>query len=89
MIVPASLRELCNFGDPMYKLSAIMHVCLVAQFCLTLCNPVNYMTLQAPLSLEILQARILEWVAMPSSRGSSQARDRTQISCIVGGFFIV
>ena len=32
---------------------------------------------QAPLSMGVLQARILEWVAMPSSRGSSQARDRT------------
>ena len=35
----------------------------------------------------ILQARILEWVAMPFSRGSSQPRDRTQVSCVVGGFF--
>ena len=37
----------------------------VTQSCL--CDPVG----QAPLSMEILQARILEWVAMPSSRGSS------------------
>ena len=37
---------------------------------------------QAPLSMGILQARILEWVAMPSSRGSSQLRDQTQVSCI-------
>ena len=35
----------------------------------------------------ILQARTLEWVALPFSRGSSQPRDRTQISCIAGGFF--
>jgi len=35
----------------------------------------------------ILQARILEWVAMPSSRGSSQSRDRTSISFIAGEFF--
>ena len=35
----------------------------------------------------ILQARILEWVAFPFSRGSSQPRDRTQVSCITGGFF--
>ena len=34
----------------------------------------------------ILQARILEWVAMPSSRGSSQPRERTLISCTAGGF---
>ena len=43
--------------------------------------------LQAPLSMVILQARILEWVAMASSRGSSQARDQTQASHIAGRFF--
>ena len=43
---------------------------------------------QAPLSMGILQARILEWVAMPSSRGSSQPKDQTQVSCIAGRFFI-
>ena len=42
---------------------------------------------QAPLSMGILQARILEWVIMPSSRGSSQPRDQTQVSLIAGGFF--
>ena len=35
----------------------------------------------------ILQARILEWVACPFSRGSSQPKDQTQVSCIAGGFF--
>ena len=35
----------------------------------------------------ILQARILEWVAFPFSRGSSQPRDQTQVSYIAGGFF--
>ena len=44
---------------------------------------------QAPLSMGILQARILEWVAMPSSRGSSQPRDQTQVSHIAGVFFII
>ena len=42
---------------------------------------------QAPLSMRILQARILERVAMPFSREPSQPRDRTQVSCIAGGFF--
>ena len=45
---------------------------------------------QAALSTGFLQARIQEWVAMPSSRGSSQPRDRAHISrgsCIAGGFF--
>ena len=41
---------------------------------------------QAPLSMGILQARILEWVSMPSSRGSSQPRDWTQVSRIAGRF---
>ena len=35
----------------------------------------------------LLQARILEWVAFPFSRGSSQPMDRTQVSHIAGGFF--
>ena len=35
----------------------------------------------------ILQARILEWVAISSSRGSSQPKDQTHVSCIAGGFF--
>ena len=35
----------------------------------------------------ILQTRILEWVAMPCSKGSSRPRDQTHISCIAGGFF--
>ena len=68
---------------------AIMNMlCLVAQLCLTLCNPMA-VTLQAPLSIGILQARIPEWVAMPSSRESSQPRDQTQVSHIADGFFTV
>ena len=35
----------------------------------------------------ILQARILEWVAFPFSRGSSQPREQTQVSCIIGESF--
>jgi len=41
------------------------------------------------LPMGILQARILEWVAMLSPRGSSQPKDRTQVSHIAGGFFII
>ena len=55
--------------------------CLVGQLCSTLCDPMD-LAHQAPLSMGILQARILEWVAMPSSRGSSQPRDQTQVSHI-------
>ena len=53
----------------------------VGQSCPTLCNPTDY-----PVH-GILQARILEWVAYPFSRGSSQPRDWTQVSHIAGGFF--
>ena len=42
-----------------------------------------------PLSVGIHQARIPEWIAIPFSRGSSQPRDRTQVSHIAGGFFAV
>ena len=44
---------------------------------------------QGPLSLGILQARILEWVAVAFPRGSSQPRDRTQVSHTAGGFLTV
>ena len=54
----------------------------VVQSCLTLYNPLNYT------AYEILQARILEWVAVPVSRESSQPRDQSQVSHIAGGFFI-
>ena len=59
--------------------------CLVAQLCLTLWDPMNHIH-QAPLSMGILQARILEWVAMPSSRRSSPPRGWT---CITRGFFTI
>ena len=48
-----------------------------------------YVAHQAPLSMGILQARILDGVAMPSSRRSSQTKDRTQVSLIAGGFFTI
>ena len=44
---------------------------------------------QDPLSMGILQARTLEWVAMPSSKGSSQPSDWTHISHIAGGFITI
>ena len=59
---------------------------LVAQSCLTLCSPMDC-SLPGFLVHGILQARILEWVAMPFSRGSSQLRDLTQVSCTAGRIF--
>ena len=63
-------------------------LCLVAQSCPTLCDPLDCSPPGSSLH-GILQVRILEWVAMPSSRGSSQPRDWTQVSCISGRFFTV
>ena len=63
-------------------------LCLVARSCLTFVTPWT-VAHQAPLSMGILQARILEWIAMPSSRGPSQHRDWTYVYCIVGGFFTI
>ena len=59
---------------------------LVTQQCLTLCDSMDH-SLPGYSVLGILQARILEWVAIPSSRGSSHSRDLTQDSCTAGRFF--
>ena len=53
----------------------------VAQSCPTLCNPMDCIV------CGILQARILEWIAFPFSRGSYQPMDWTQVSHIAGRFF--
>ena len=57
---------------------------LVAQSCLTLCDPMDCIAHQSTLSMGILQARILGWVAMHSSRGSSKPSDQTQVSHVAG-----
>ena len=60
----------------------------VTQLCLTLCDPMDC-SLPGSSVHGILQARKLEWVSMPSSRGSFQSRDRTQVFCIAGIFFTI
>ena len=66
----------------------VVLLCLVAQSCPTLFDPMDY---NAPGSSVhgILQARILECVAIPSSRGFSQPQDQTQDSCIADEFFTI
>ena len=61
---------------------------LVAQSCPTLCNPMDW---GPPGSCVhwIFQTRILEWVAIPFSRGSSQPRYRTHVSHLAGRLFII
>ena len=66
----------------------IYRVVLVVQLCPTLCDPTDC-SLPGSSVHEILQAGILGWVAIPFSRGSSQPRDRTRVSCIAGRFFTI
>ena len=55
-------------------------LCLVAQLCLTLCDPMDCSPPGSSVH-EIFLARILEWVAISYFRGSSQPRDQTCVSC--------
>ena len=57
----------------------VLGVC--AQVCLTLCDPMNCSP-SGSSAHGILQARILEWVTVPSSSGLSRPRDQTRVSCI-------
>ena len=81
---PALKGGFLTTGPPGKSCICFIHECesevKAAQLCLTL--PSMDCTVRG-----ILQARILEWVAFPFSRGSSQPRDWTQVSCITGGFF--
>ena len=60
----------------------------IAQSCLTLCDPMDC-SLPASSAHGILQARILEWVAIPFSRRSSQPKDQTQVSYTAGRLFTI
>ena len=64
------------------------NVCLVAQSCLTLCNPTDCSPPGASVH-GVLQARILERIAIAFSRVSSQPRDRTWVSCISSRFLTI
>ena len=70
---PAFPSLCCSLNLLIWKWKSLIHV--------QLCDPMDY-TVRG-----ILQARILEWVAFPFPRGSSQTRNRTGVSCIAGGFF--
>ena len=77
-----------DFGKNV-KTFAEMSCALVTQSsCPTLCSP--WTAVPPGSSVHgILQARILEWVAVPFNRGSSPPRDRTHISRTVGRFFAI
>ena len=61
---------------------------LIIQLCLTVCNSMDCSP-QGSSVHGILQARIMEWIAILFSRGSSRPRDQTQVSCIAGRFFTI
>ena len=61
---------------------------LGSQWCPSLCEPMDYRPPGSFLN-GILQARILEWVAIPFSKESFQPRDQAQVSYIAGGFFSI
>ena len=63
-------------------------LCLVTQLCPTLPSPMDY-SLPGSSVHGIFWARVLEWVAISFSRGSSQPRDRTQVSHTAGGFYTI
>ena len=91
-VLKYALCHFCSLSSPSRTLITWTLVCLmlswseVARSCLTLCDPVDC---SPPCSSihGILHARILEWVAISFSRGSSRPRDRTQVSCIAGRRF--
>ena len=72
----------------LHHFSACAVLCLATQLCWLFATPWTIVC-QAPLSMGVLQARILEWVVMPFSRGSSQPRNETKVSHIAGRFFTV
>ena len=78
------------FVVPLYAMSVTVNISSVQSLpsCLALCSPVDY-SLPVSCVHGILQARILEWVAISFSKGPSQPRDRTQVSCTAGRFFTV
>ena len=85
-----SIKILVKFNF-LKKVHQELNMCMLSlQSCLTLCDPMDCSPPGCSVR-GILQARILEWVAMPSSRESSPPRDSTRVSfssCIAGGFFI-
>ena len=72
-------------GCLMYEMHcACLHACMLSRFShVRLCATPRTVAHQASLSMGILQERLLEWVAIPSSRGSSQPRDQICVLCLL------
>ena len=75
-----------NFVGAMNELQ----VCVSRSLCVRLCDPMDSRPVPPGSSVHgILQARILEWVAIPFSRGSTWPKDQTQVSGIAGRYFTI
>ena len=85
LLPPPSFPSFFPFSFASFLSSLLKMKMLVAQLCPTLCHPMDCSP-PGPSVHGIHQARILERVAMPFSRGSSQSRDQTQVSFIAGRF---
>ena len=70
------------------ELTFPLELVISPQSCPILCDPMDCSPPSSS-AMGILQARTLDWVAMPSSRGSFQPRDQLQVSCIAGRFFTI
>ena len=77
-----------EFRSPTGRFFTVWAICCLVISRVWLCDPVDCILPGFSLC-GILWARILKWVVMPLSRGSFQARDQTQVSCIAGRFFTV
>ena len=87
MSVPSESYLFESFGEIFKSIKYCSKVkSEVAQSCPTLCDPMDCSLLGSPIR-GIFQARVLEWVAISFSRGSSWPRDQTQVSRIAGRRF--
>ena len=80
------LCKICKAGTKSQQLADSWHEIEVTQSCLTLFDPMDCSLPHSSIH-GIFQARVLEWVAISFSRGSSRPREWTQVSCIVGRRF--
>ena len=91
LVVVLIITQMCVLASGLYsKVKQRENMVYVsdAQRCPTLCDPVDCSPPGSPVC-EILQARILERVAISFSRGSSWPRDQTRVSCIADRFFTI
>ena len=79
----AKLRDVGRASTDVVSMS---FVCSVAQSCSTLCDPMDYSLASCSVH-RTLQAKILEWIAISSSRGSSRSRDQIRVSSTAGKLF--